>query len=62
MTLPPLLRGGCPALPEAITIFMNVKLTCLRENSDGSVGRESVAPPADPFSRRNAPHDSKAAE
>jgi hypothetical protein len=28
---------------------MNVKSIGVRENSDGSVGRESAAPPADPF-------------
>jgi hypothetical protein len=31
------------------TLSMNVKSTGARENSDGSVGRESEAPPADPF-------------
>jgi hypothetical protein len=31
------------------TLSMNVKSTCVHENSDGSVGRESAVPPAGPF-------------
>jgi hypothetical protein len=41
-------------LEAVCDLLMNVKSTDARENSDGSVGRESAAPPAGPSLRRRS--------